>query len=142
MTRTPATPCLPSSSGRWITPTTLAAAIGNIGGDQIGLQPPTLAFDPRRTPTVQDPTYGLNTTGLLVRVVGTVFGSEPYVGFYLDDGSTYGVWIDLPGEAFADGTILGVTGVSGVSWDGTNGIRTILADPDEPEIVVYREPTL
>lgn len=122
----------------------LSTAVGNIGGLQSGLQPDTPAIDARNTPDIDQP-QTLNTTGLLVRVVGKVFGSDGGTGFYLDDGSGYGLWVDYTDAVVANGAVVGVAGVSSVRLNGTGqAYRVIRAlpelDPGNPNLVVYKAP--
>jgi hypothetical protein len=126
-------------------PEPITTAIRSIGGAQTGLQPATYPESFRgKDPALQTPPVGCNTTGQLVRVVGQVYGSDPYIGFFLDDGSPYGIRVICPDDYLADGTTAGITGVSSTMWDDTNNapIRIIRAMPaSRAELVRYREPT-
>lgn len=104
----------------------LTTAIKNLGGMQRGIQPATLAVDPNQpAPGYMFPSC-LNTTGLLVRVVGKV--SEAAAdGFYLDDGSGYRIKVFYSDEVVTNGRTVGITGVSSTIWNGANGVRCILA---------------
>jgi hypothetical protein len=106
----------------------VATAIRNIGGAQDGIQPPVYALDVRQTPPLLTPAIGANTTGMRVRIVGKVYGTNPGFGFFLDDGSGYGIWVAYPDEIIVNGTTLGVSGVSSTMWDAGNSVpyRVIL----------------
>jgi len=95
-----------------------------VGGLPLGIQPVVLRGGSEN--------YGwpdnLNTTGLLVRVAGTLLvdtSSWPYI-YKIDDGSGFPIRIEGPGVWGNDGDKAIVTGVAGVVWDGWNGFRVLL----------------
>lgn len=99
----------------------LATTVRNVGGGQLGLQPPTLQGG---SSSYAWP-MGLNTTGLLIRVSGKLVVS----GFdeFVDDGSQFPLRIEWgPGTGALPGDQVTITGVSGVTWDGANGFRVIM----------------
>lgn len=96
-----------------------------IGGLPLGIQPVTLRGG---SEGYQWPD-NLNTTGLLVRIAGTLrvdTSSYPFV-YKVDDGSGYPIRLVYePGISGNDGDKVIVTGVAGVAWDGANGFRVLL----------------
>ncbi len=96
-----------------------------VGGLPLGIQPVTLRGG---SSNYQWPD-NLNTTGLLVRVAGTLrvdTSTYPFV-YRIDDGSGYPIRLVYdPGIPGNDGDIVIVTGVAGVAWDGANGFRILL----------------
>ena len=96
-----------------------------VGGLPNGIQPVTLrgGSDNYQWPD------NLNTTGLLIRVAGTLrvdTSTYPWV-YKIDDGSGYPIRLVYdPGIPGSDGDKVIVTGIAGVAWDGANGFRVIL----------------
>ncbi|MGQ9580521.1 MAG: hypothetical protein ACUVT8_06195 [Armatimonadota bacterium] len=96
-----------------------------IGGLPLGIQPVTLRGGSEASQWPDN----LNTTGLLVRIAGTLrvdTSSYPFV-YKIDDGSGYPIRLVYePGISGNDGDKVIVTGIAGVAWDGANGFRVLL----------------
>ncbi|MCX8053611.1 MAG: hypothetical protein N3B12_07360 [Armatimonadetes bacterium] len=101
----------------------LGMPVRSIGGRQFGLQPATLAGGSSDW-ALPD---GLNTTGLLIRVAGTLV--ENSGDYFVDDGSPYPIRLQVL-YGSVDSSLVGqpviATGVSGVAWDGWSGFRVLL----------------
>lgn len=101
----------------------LAMNVRSVGGSQLGIQPPTLSGGSESFSWSPN----LNTTGLLIRVVGTLHIDTGTSHAYVDDGSPFPIRIAYDyGVPGVEGNTIIVTGISGVAWDGAHGFRVIM----------------
>jgi hypothetical protein len=116
----------------------LAMSIRNVGGGQLGAQPPTYAGDSSNSTLPAT----LNTTGLLIRVVGRLVVDWNTFKEYIDDGSGYPLYINWPsGVGASENSVVAITGVSTVQWDSTakKGFRSI-TPRDSADIDIFSIP--